>query len=134
MSVRKRYRRRRKGETVSLQVRLVTMMERRAVEQWSDREVEVGVLIREEQTPLSPCPPDTHTHGRTEDHCLPAQTQTHTHTRARRQRANMPARPQTPSNSHYLGNCTRLQVTDSRHLHMDRDARLSASCHGDEYY
>lgn len=134
MSVRKRYRRRRKGETVSLQVRLVTMMERRAVEQWSDREVEVGVLIREEQTPLSPCPPDTHAW---EDRGpLPASTNTdtHTRTRARRQRANMPARPQTPSNSHYLGNCTRPQVTDSRHLHVDRDARLSASCHGDEYY
>lgn len=68
-------------ETVSLQVTLVSMMQRRAGEQWSDREVEVGVLIREEQTPLSPCPPDTHAW---EDRGpLPASTNTDTHARTR---------------------------------------------------
>lgn len=53
---------------VELQKKDGRRMERRAVEQWSDREVEVGVLIREEQAPLSPCPPDTHMQARTEDH------------------------------------------------------------------
>lgn len=56
-------------------------MERRKVEQWSDKEVEVGVLIRKKQTPLSPRPPDTHTH--TEKHttdCPHKHTWTHNYT------------------------------------------------------
>lgn len=60
--------------------KLVRVIERRAVEQWSDREVEVGVLIREKQTPLSPCPPGAHAW---EDRGpLPASININTHSRS----------------------------------------------------
>lgn len=41
-------------------------MEGRVVEQWSDREVQVGVLIRGKQAPLSPWPPSARTHTHTQ--------------------------------------------------------------------
>lgn len=90
-------------------------MERRDVEQWSDREVEVGVLIRKKQTPLSACPPDTHTHTH-EDRRPPT---AHTHTHHTKMHTHMlqpthpkvptPARDITSTNKHH----TRIMVTPS---------------------
>lgn len=138
-------------------------MERREVEQKSDREVEVGVLIGKKQVPLSPLPPDTH--AREDGRPLAAYTNTHAHTPTHHKgtKHRQSANTQSPVNrqnihkhshahthngnfiQHLLGvnetvccqttyTHTRLQVSDRRHLHTDSSDRLPSSCHGNEYH
>ena len=95
-------------------------MERREVEQKSDREVEVGVLIGKKQVPLSPHPPDTR--AREDRRPLAAHTNTHarTPTHPKGTKHWQSANTQSPVNRQNIHKHSHAHTHTHTHTHTQR--------------
>ena len=102
-------------------------MERREVEQKSDREVEVGVLIGKKQVPLSPHPPDTR--AREDRRPLAAHTNTHarTPTHPKGTKHWQSANTQSPVNRQNIHKHSHAHTHTHTHTHTQRRLLLGVN-------